>query len=267
MNIRNIVFSGLLTLAGSILPATAHAENSNAEKPVYRNNTAFSVNYSNLSIGSKPYGSGVSVDVYSDVNIPVSEKISFNPKLNASYFSYGVIDDNATEELKTFDLSLEGRVVLGSKAYVGLGGEYLLDDELMLYKDSRGHIKRRSVGPVFTFGINSDNCDFSVSASELFGHKWMSFDKKRLIRTEHLNLSVVPRSKEIELRTMIDFFHSAIADIPGDRSEYFLKFTFQPSADVSENFSVFPNISYIFKLFGHDKYNSGEVGLGARIKW
>lgn len=258
MVFRNTVLSGLLAVAG-FFPAESYA--------VPRDNVAFSVNYGSLSIGSEQYESGVSVGVYGNVNIPLAGKISLNPKLDASYFSYGVVGKNATEELMALDLSLDGRVALGPKAYVSLGGEYFLDDELMLYGDFRGHVRKRSLGPRFVFGVESDSCDFSVSLSELFGHKSTSFDKKRMIRTEHLNITVIPRSKQVELRAMLDFFHSAIADILADRDEFLLKFTFQPGISISENFSVFPHVSYIFGLFGYDVYSSGEAGLGARVRW
>lgn len=261
--LRSIVLSGLVGLAGLCMPAKAEAVN--------RDNVAFSVSHSSTSIGGKGYESGMSVELSGNALSHVSDWLVLNPKFCGNYTSYGLEKKDASEELRYADLSLDGLVRVGSSGfYMSAGGEYLLDDELMTFRDTRGYVKRHSVGPALGLGVKREHIDISFRISELFGDKSSSYDNMRMLRAEHLALAVEPRFTVANVGAFVNFhfdaFHSMIADIPADRHDMLMKFALQPGVNVNAHIALFANASYSYRFLS-DYCSTLELGGGAIVRW
>lgn len=259
MRFHNFIVSSLIGLAGLCSQEYAMAGD------VHRDSVALSVSKSDVKVNGRPYESGSTMSLSHRLRFPVKSWVSLESRGYGSYSSYGLKKKNGSEELRKVNLSLEARTNV-SRFFVGVGADYLLDDELMLYQDTRGFFKRRSIGPCIRLGFEHKNIDISAYVSDLFGYKRSSLDKRRLIKTRHLLLSATPRFRFLEAGLAYEIINSEVADFPKDTPNYLFRFTAQVGADVNPHLSFFPAFVYE-RATGMDDYSNKEIGIGAKIRW
>ncbi len=262
MKISNILATGLVALAGFCMPSKVSADNK-----ISRNDVSFSLNYSNVNVNGKGYESGSTTQVQSSLEFKPAEWIYLVPKLDIKYATYGLLEENASEDIAENRLSLDGFVKLKRNFYVGIGAEAYMHDERMMYEGVKGRVKRSELGPKLSLAFRSDMLDATLSMSHKFGRKNTTYDSQKSFTEQNVSLDAEFRKGIFDIRGEARSYNWTLANIPSDYNSMGLDFLIQPGIEVSERFILFPNFAYSWDISGNDSGSAYEIGAGARFRW
>jgi hypothetical protein len=277
----------LITLA-ALAGLTAFANNAEAEelkeKPkiarkadttrcgqsILRRKLELNANFAWLDINNFRYEQGPNVGLDLDASYDAAKWLNLRAMLNFNHDFMKLQERNATENISSLNLNLEGRTKLfmsnNLKIKLGLGAEYFFEKDALALDGRKAHATRHLIGPSLGISIESRYLDFYATGSILLGARSSSYDRERDVWMLRTKLTLVPRYWKFELPMSFSSYMQQITEEVTDRRDIRLRFQLKPTFLITPNIGIHINYEFIHNQ-GTDDYTINRIGGGATIKF